>query len=301
MGQRLRGVAPGEPARTQRSAAGALGRRRERGEERQPQPRGRAAIRQGDRRPGRGGGGTGRGLHGEGRRCLRDRADRQSGARHAPHGSVPGGRLAPPRFRSAAQGRADQVGVGPVSAPPRRAVFLDRDGVLNRAIVRNGRPYPPAALADLEILPDAPAALGALRAAGLVLIGVTNQPDVARGTQRREVVESMHAALREALPLDDLYVCYHDDRDGCDCRKPRPGLLLRAAARHGLDLGASFLVGDRWKDVAAARAAGCAAVLIDYGYAESGPDNGAPDRTVGSLSDAAEWILQQLGTRGERP
>ena len=188
-----------------------------------------------------------------------------------------------------------------MSAPPRRAVFLDRDGVLNRAIVRNGRPYPPAALADLEILPDAPAALGALRAAGLVLIGVTNQPDVARGTQRREVVESMHAALREALPLDDLYVCYHDDRDGCDCRKPRPGLLLRAAARHGLDLGASFLVGDRWKDVAAARAAGCAAVLIDYGYAESGPDNGAPDRTVGSLSDAAEWILQQLGTRGERP
>jgi len=188
-----------------------------------------------------------------------------------------------------------------VSAAPRRAAFLDRDGVLNRAIVRNGKPYPPAALGDLEILPDAPAALGALRAAGLLLIGVTNQPDVARGTQRREVVESMNAALLEALRLDDLFVCYHDDRDECDCRKPRPGLLLRAAAKHGIDLGSSFLVGDRWKDVAAARAAGCAAILIDYGYAESGPDSSAPDRTVGSLSEAVEWILKQLGTRGGIP
>src|ERR1051326_2772065 len=227
MGQRLRGVAPGEPARTQRSAAGALGRRRERGEERQPQPRGRAAIRQGDRRPGRGGGGTGRGLHGEGRRCARHRADRQSRARHAPYGSVPGGRLAPPRFRSAAQGRADQVGVGPVSAPPRRAVFLDRDGVLNRAIVRNGRPYPPAALADLEILPDAPAALGALRAAGLVLIGVTNQPDVARGTQRRGGGESMHAAPRQARPRPRGELPGRRSMEGCRgreggglCRRP---------------------------------------------------------------------------------
>ena len=185
-----------------------------------------------------------------------------------------------------------------MNAPRRRAAFLDRDGVLNRAIVKDGKPYPPGALIDLEILPDAPAALEALRGAGLLLIGVTNQPDVARGTQRREVVESMHAALLDALPLDDLFVCYHDERDGCDCRKPRPGLLIRAAAKHGIDLGSSFLVGDRWKDVGAARAAGCTAILIDYGYAESGPEGGAPDRTVGSLSEAAEWILKQLGTRG---
>lgn len=188
-----------------------------------------------------------------------------------------------------------------MSAAPRRAAFLDRDGVLNRAIVKAGKPYPPAALADLEILPDAPAALAALRAAGLLLIVVTNQPDVARGTQRREVVDSINAAVLDALPLDDLFVCYHDEGDGCDCRKPRPGLLIRAAAKHGIDLGSSFLVGDRWKDVAAARAAGCAAILIDSGYAESGPDSAAPDRTVGSLSEAAGWILTQLGTRGGLP
>ena len=181
-----------------------------------------------------------------------------------------------------------------MTSSPRRAAFLDRDGVLNRAIVRNGKPYPPAAPAELEILADAPSALQALRAAGLLLIGVTNQPDVARGTQSREVVDAMNAALLAALPLDDMLVCYHDDRDDCDCRKPRPGLLLRAAARYGIDLRSSFMIGDRWKDVEAARAAGCAAVLIDYGYAESGPTGCAPDRTVGSLAEGAAWILEQL-------
>src|ERR1043166_4153347 len=301
LGHRLRGLAPGEPARGERSTARALGGRRGRGGEREPPSRGRGAVRQGGRRPRARRGGAGWRLSGAGRRCLRHRPDRQPRPRHAPHGGVPGGHLAPPRLRPEAQGRADQVGVGPMSEAPRRAAFLDRDGVLNRAIVKNGKPYPPAALGALETPPDAPAALGALRAAGLLLIGVTNQPDVARGTQRREVVESMNAALLDALPLDDLFVCYHDERDGCDCRKPRPGLLIRAADRYGIDLGSSFLVGDRWKDVAAARAAGCAAVLIDYGYAESGPDASAPDRTVGSLSEAAEWILEQLGTRGGIP
>lgn len=180
----------------------------------------------------------------------------------------------------------------------RQAAFLDRDGVLNRAVVRNGKPYPPATLGDLEIAADAPGALRALKAVGLLLIGVTNQPDVARGTQRREVVESINTAVRAALPLDDLLVCYHDDRDGCECRKPRPGLLLLAAARYGIDLAASFMVGDRWRDVAAGRGAGCAAILIDYGYAESAPDGSSPDCTVGSLAEAAAWILHQTHRGG---
>jgi D-glycero-D-manno-heptose 1,7-bisphosphate phosphatase len=188
-----------------------------------------------------------------------------------------------------------------VSGAVRRAAFLDRDGVLNRAIVKNGRPYSPATLAELEILADAPSALGTLKAAGLLLIVVTNQPDVARGTQRREVVDSINAALRAALPLDDLLVCYHDDPDECECRKPRPGLLIQAAARHGIDLASSFMIGDRWRDVAAGRGAGCTAILIDYGYAESGPDGCSPDRTVGSLSEAAAWILTQTGAGGGTP
>lgn len=174
----------------------------------------------------------------------------------------------------------------------RRAVFLDRDGVLNRAIVRNGTPYPPATLAELEILPDAPKALENLKAAGFLLIGVTNQPDVARGTQRREVVDAINAALLAALPLHEMLVCDHDDRDGCDCRKPLPGLLLQAAARYGIDLSSSFMIGDRWKDVETGRRVACATVLIDYGYAEMRPDS-APDCRAYSLSEAARWILSQ--------
>jgi D-glycero-D-manno-heptose 1,7-bisphosphate phosphatase len=172
----------------------------------------------------------------------------------------------------------------------RRAVFLDRDGVLNRAIVRNGRPYPPATPAELEIVPGAAEALAALRSAGFLLIGATNQPDVVRGTQRREAVEAINAALMAALPLDDLLVCYHDDGDGCRCRKPAPGLLLEAAGRYSIDLAGSFMVGDRWRDVEAGRQAGCATVFIDCGYSERAPEVG-PDLTVRSLAEAAVWIL----------
>jgi len=191
------------------------------------------------------------------------------------------------------------MGIGPLTGAARRAVFLDRDGVLNRAIVKDGRPYSPRSLRELEIPGDAAASLHALRAAGLLLVCVTNQPDVARGTQRREVVDEINDVVRAALPLDDLLVCFHDDADACDCRKPRPGLLLQAAKRHGIDLRSSFMVGDRWKDVEAGRSAGCAAILIDCGYAESGPAARPPDRTVRSLAEAAEWILTRAGRGGE--
>lgn len=184
------------------------------------------------------------------------------------------------------------MGVPSVTREARQAVFLDRDGVLNRAIVRDGRPYPPATLAKLQILPDAPDALETLKAAGFLLIGITNQPDVARGTQSRAVVESINAALLAALPLQEILVCYHDDRDGCDCRKPRPGLLLQAAARYAVDLPSSFMIGDRWKDVGTGRRVRCRTVLIDHGYAEAGP-GGPPDCTVRSLGEAAAWILRQ--------
>lgn len=179
----------------------------------------------------------------------------------------------------------------------RIAVFLDRDGVLNRATVRKGKPYPPATLAELQILPDAPSALESLKAAGFLLIGVTNQPDVARRTQQQEVVEAINAALLAALPLQEMLVCYHDDRDGCECRKPLPGLLLQAAARHAIDLSASVMIGDRWKDVETGHRAGCATVLIDYGYSELRAGR-PPDHTVHSLSEAAAWILSRSNAAG---
>jgi D-glycero-D-manno-heptose 1,7-bisphosphate phosphatase len=181
------------------------------------------------------------------------------------------------------------VGIGAVSEV-RRAVFLDRDGVLNRPVIREGKPYPPAGLHHLEIFPDAPAALAALREAGFRLYVVTNQPDVARGVQTRDEVEQIHRALSDALPLDGFYVCYHDDGDACECRKPKPGLLLAAAEEHGISLRESYMIGDRWRDVEAGQRAGCRTVWLDFGYAERGPAAPA-DFTVRSITEAAAWIL----------
>ena len=171
-----------------------------------------------------------------------------------------------------------------------KAVFLDRDGVLNRAIVRGGKPYPPAGLAELEILPDVPEALAALKAAGFLLLVVTNQPDVARGRQQRTVVESIHEELRASLPIDNFFIYYHEDRDACDCRKPKPGLLLQAAVKYRLDMAACYLIGDRWRDIDAGQAAGCKTVWIDRRYAEQAAAQ-PPDVRVESCLEAAGWII----------
>ena len=167
-----------------------------------------------------------------------------------------------------------------------RVVFLDRDGVINRAYVRDGVSRPPASADALEILPGVADALARLRRAGFRLIVVTNQPDVARGTQTREAVEAIHARLMAALPLDEIRVCYHDDADGCLCRKPKTGLLTQGPAA---DLRASVMVGDRWRDIEAGRRAGCATVLVESGGRE--PLAHEPDVRVASLADAADWIL----------
>jgi len=179
------------------------------------------------------------------------------------------------------------------NASSRRAVFLDRDGVLTRPVVSDGKPYPPTALAELELLPDAKDALDQLKREGLLLLVITNQPDVARGTQQVAAIEEMHAFLKERLPVDDIFVCYHDDRDHCDCRKPEPGLLLRAAAKYGVTLAESYMVGDRWRDVDAGARAGTRTVWIDRRYAERSPSS-PPEARVTSTAEAAEWILRDL-------
>jgi D-sedoheptulose 7-phosphate isomerase len=172
----------------------------------------------------------------------------------------------------------------------RRAVFLDRDGVINRTFVRDGKPFPPTTLQELEVLPGVPEALHELKQHGYKLLVVTNQPDVARGKQSRQTIDAMHQALSARLPLDDILVCYHTDKDKCDCRKPMPGMLFEAAKKHNIDLAASFMVGDRWRDIEAGYNAGCKTILIDYGYSERSPAH-APDLRVGSLREAADWII----------
>jgi len=149
------------------------------------------------------------------------------------------------------------------------AVFLDRDGIINRAMVRDGKPYPPARLDELEILPGSVTSLSRLADFGYVLIGVTNQPDVARGTQSREMVESFNALIQSRLPVREIFVCYHDNVDHCNCRKPKPGLILQATDKYGLDLSSSWMVGDRWKDIAAGQAVGLKTIFVDYHYAEA--------------------------------
>lgn len=171
----------------------------------------------------------------------------------------------------------------------RRAIFLDRDGVLNDAIVKEGKPYPPASLAELKVADDVLPALLALKAQGFLLLGATNQPDVARGKTERHLVEAINATLMQRLPLDEIRVCYHDDRDQCDCRKPLPGLLSTAAQAYQVDLPTSFMIGDRWKDITAGKAAGCRTIWINRQYQETHPMDA--DKTVATLGEAAKWIL----------
>ncbi len=172
-----------------------------------------------------------------------------------------------------------------------KAVFLDRDGVINQAIVREAKPYPPSNLSELVIPDEVRSVLPTLKEAGYLLVVVTNQPDVARGVQTREGVEAIHRFLLRELPLDDILTCYHDTEDHCRCRKPEPGLILQGAQRYHIDLAASFLIGDRWKDIEAGRRAGCRTIFVNYEYNEKQPDQ--PNYRVNTLTEALSIILNQ--------
>lgn len=172
----------------------------------------------------------------------------------------------------------------------RPAVFLDRDGVLNRAYIHeDGKSHPPAIPEELEILPGIAEACHALQKAGFLLIVVTNQPDVARGIQPQKVIEAINDLLRSQIPVDEIRVCYHDDADNCACRKPKSGLLQDAALVWGIDFARSFMIGDRWTDIEAGRAVGCKTILIGDTLLEE--DRGGPDFHAASMTDAVKWIL----------
>ena len=178
-----------------------------------------------------------------------------------------------------------------MSVAARRAVFLDRDGVINRAIIRDHMPFPPTRVSEFEILPGVREACERLRRAGFLLVVATNQPDVGRGQVARESVEAMHEQMTTVLPLDRVEVCYHpgQGKSDCDCRKPKPGMLRRAAAELGIDLPKSWMVGDRWRDVNCGHAAGCRTIFIESHYAE--PLQQQPDYVAQDLAGAAEIIL----------
>ncbi len=188
------------------------------------------------------------------------------------------------------------MGIDKVS---KQAVFLDRDGVINRSVVRDGLPFAASNLSEFEIFPEVPAACQQLKKAGFLLIVATNQPDVGRGTMKKEIVEAIHAEMCRHLPIDRVEVCYHPGHgaSNCDCRKPKPGLLLNAAREFGIDLAQSWMVGDRWRDIDCGHAAGCRTVFIDRGYAEGLKQ--MPDFRAKDLAQVAEIILRERSQSGK--
>jgi D-glycero-D-manno-heptose 1,7-bisphosphate phosphatase len=171
----------------------------------------------------------------------------------------------------------------------KRAAFLDRDGVLNRAILIDGIPKPPTYVSDVEILPGVIEAIQILKNHDFVVVVVTNQPDVARGVTTQSQVESINAFIGVVTGIKHFYTCFHDDPDLCNCRKPAPGLIYSASQELGINVHDSFMVGDRWRDISAGQAAGCQTFFIDYSYSELKPK--MPYRKVFSLLEAVNLMV----------
>ncbi|MET0653232.1 MAG: HAD family hydrolase [Hyphomicrobiaceae bacterium] len=176
-----------------------------------------------------------------------------------------------------------------------RAVFLDRDGVISANVQRDGRSVAPTRMADFRILPGVEEATRRLKELGFVLIVVTNQPDISTGRNTMAALDAMHDEMRRRLPLDEVKVCIHVDADGCDCRKPKPGMLLDAARERGIDLSRSIMIGDRWRDMEAGRAAGCSTIMIDEEAEQEIPRT---PHTVRSLPEAVAYIIAQEQSEG---
>lgn len=173
----------------------------------------------------------------------------------------------------------------------RPAVFFDRDGVLNRAFIVEGKPHPPSGLDEFELIPGVLESCRQLKQAGYVLVVATNQPDVGRGTLAKKTVERMHERLLKELPLDRIEICYHSGLSGpdCECRKPKPGMLLDAARELEVDLKQSWMIGDRHKDMECGELAGCRTILIGSGYGEE--IKVKPNFTAETIMEAVTIIL----------
>jgi D-glycero-D-manno-heptose 1,7-bisphosphate phosphatase len=174
-----------------------------------------------------------------------------------------------------------------VSSP---AVFLDRDGVLNEVVERDGAPGSPRDPREMRLVPDIHR-VRELSDAGMNVFIITNQPDVRRGHTSPEKLAAMMRIIMSTIPVDDYRACLHEDADECACRKPRPGMILDLARQWDVDLARSYVIGDMWRDVGAARAAGCRGILIRRPYNE----DAEADAVVTSLGAAVDLVLQSGG------
>lgn len=173
----------------------------------------------------------------------------------------------------------------------RKAIFLDRDGVINIPLIREGKSFAPRTVRDFKFYPDMSAILKNLKSLDFLLIIVTNQPDIGNGLVDIRVVEAMHKTINQQLPIDHIEMCPHSQKDECECRKPKPGMLLQSALRFNINLRESIMIGDRWSDIEAGQKAGCKSIFIDRHYHEQRP-NGSY-LTVESLQEAAYYLLKE--------
>ena len=150
----------------------------------------------------------------------------------------------------------------------KKAVFLDRDGVLNKSIIKNGKPFPPKNLDELIIPDEVKSGIIKLKKEKFILIMITNQPDISRGKTNITKVKEINEYVKNMLGLDDIFMCIHDDVDNCKGRKPNPGMIFDAKSKWNIDLQKSFLIGDRWKDIQAGKNAGIGTFLLEHNYEE---------------------------------
>ncbi|QQG42869.1 MAG: HAD-IIIA family hydrolase [Candidatus Giovannonibacteria bacterium] len=174
-----------------------------------------------------------------------------------------------------------------------KAVFFDRDGVILKAVVDAGVPRPPYSVAEYKeksgIMPGAKEAVEAVRRNGFLAILATNQPDIRYGRITKEDWQWIQNQIVD-IPFDDIFICFHGRDDGCECKKPKPGMLIAAAKKWGIDLKKTFMVGDSESDVKAGQAAGCKIILIDHEQNK----NLEPDFRVTNLSEVVKLINENI-------
>lgn len=173
-----------------------------------------------------------------------------------------------------------------------KCVFLDRDGVINDVILKNGNPHPPINVQGVRILKNVNKSLISLKKSGFYLAVITNQPDVSRKITTKKQVEAINNYIMSKLPLDEINTCFHDNFHNCQCRKPQPGMILDVAKRKNIDLTKSFMIGDRKSDIEAGKKAGCKTIFIDNNYNEEKPKN--YDFKAVSLYAASQIILKGI-------
>lgn len=173
--------------------------------------------------------------------------------------------------------------------------FLDRDGVVVEALVRDEQPYSPRVMEEVRIIGGVAEAIEKLLSLDFKVVVVTNQPDVARRDISIDFVYEVHDYIMKNTGIEHFYVCPHNDEQGCNCRKPKPGLFWQATSDLNLDLSNSFLVGDRWKDIAAGNSVGSTCFFIDYKYNEPKPEQ--PFIQVQSLLDATNLVEESYDKR----